>query len=158
MTASLQILQGTIGQMPDAFTLSLLGQLELTTKGLADHRSQVYAAQACLLARATTNGRDYQPAGVMVYRHDVDGGVTYIELSYVAPEMRGQRIYSALYAALRKLAIEKKCRTIYAGTHVKNQSMRAIAARMGRRETWVMFLDEIEPELVDVTLEGGEDV
>lgn len=151
MNAALRILQGTIGQMPEAYALAVAGSAELVSKGFADPRSAIYPAQKCYLAQVTENGRDWNPAGVLTYRIEEEIGMVYIDLSYVQPEYRGRRIYSLMYAGLRAHALDRKCRTIHAGTHVKNTVMRAVAARMGRPETFVLYLDDLEPVLSEVT-------
>lgn len=151
MTASLRILQGTVGQMPEACALLLDGQRELVAGGLSDMRVQIFPGMTCLLASVTTNGRDFVPSGVMAYYHDEAQSRMWIEMSYVPAEARGQGIYKTMYAALKRMAIEKRCRSIESGTHVKNTTMRAVYKRMGRQETFVYGTEQLDIELADAT-------
>ena len=128
---------------PQAIELCLRGWNELFAKGLTDGRLAFHAQMSAVVANAA-NGRDYEPAGVVLFGLEPEFKRCWITLSYVKEEYRGRGVYSAMYVGLRAEALRMGIRTIESATHIRNQAMREVAKRQGRLEEFVILVDRIE--------------
>lgn len=155
-----RILIGSLSLFPEANLLALRGQMELSSKGLADSRMDLHGQWECVLVKIcdpSTSGRDYVPAGLIAFTHDTPRALLWVQLSYVAEEYRGRGVYKLAYMALRTIAIARTCRSIEGATHIKNLAMRTVAKRMSRREEFVVLVDDVELKPENF-MEGGSDV
>lgn len=134
---------GSLALFPEACVLALQGVVELNAKGLADSRFETCLHWECVLVKMPV-GHDLVPAAVLCFTHDAPRALLWVQLSYVAEQFRGRGVYKAAYAALRQIAQHRTCRSIEGATHVKNTAMRTVAKRMGRREEFVILVDDIE--------------
>lgn len=121
-----------------ATELAVRGWLELYEKGLSDGPLNFHAGMRAVLADAP-NGRDMLPVGVMIWDLDEATKVVWVTLSYVKPEFRGAGVYKAMWGSLVDMAVAMGAARIESATHIRNQAMRAVAARQGRREDAVIL-------------------
>ena len=128
---------------PTGIALCLAGWNELFKKGLTDGRLAFHSGMSLIIANAA-NGRDYEPAGVMLFGLEPEFKRCWITLSYVKEEYRGHRYYTNMYEALRSEAMRMGMRSIESATHIRNQAMREVARRQGRLEEFVILVDRIE--------------
>lgn len=140
-----RILTGSLALLPEANALAVQGNAELLAKGLNDSRMQVSQSDQCVLLKVYVD-RDLVPAGIITFTVDSARAFVWVQLSYVVEQYRGQGIYRMMYEAVRAIAKAHRCRSIEGATHVKNTAMRSVAKKMGRREEFVMLVDDIEIE------------
>lgn len=116
-----------------AAELAVRGWLEINEKGLGGNELNMSSTLNAVIGYAP-NGRDVLPVGVITW--NVDDARVWVHQSYVVPEFRGRGVYSAMWLALvnKVIADLPAVRSIQSATHVRNQAMRAIAAKQGRRE------------------------
>lgn len=126
----------------DATPLLMQGWLELHQGGIGD--GECIGANLNALVAYAPNGRDMLPVGVMAFK--IGTSCVWLDLAYVIPDFRGRRIFTAMWSTLTSLVAEKMpstIRSIEYEAHINNKTMRAVAQRMGHRETAVMMKVDI---------------
>jgi ribosomal protein S18 acetylase RimI-like enzyme len=129
-----------------AAVLAVRGWTECVEKGWnEDGTFNMHVTYRSLVAMAP-NGRDRIPVGVITYNYDEKDGEIFVLQSYVEPEFRGRGIFTALWDELVAQAIKLKAVKIRSGVSPKNEAIRAIAKRQGRRETSIVTTFDV-PQL-----------
>ena len=134
-----------VSASPVAIELCLRGWNELFAKGLTDGRLVFHEGMSAIVANVLHgSGREHAAAGVILFGIEPQFKRCWLTLSYVREEYRGNRLYTAMYEALRGEARRLGINSIESATHVRNAAMRAVAKRQGRAEEFVILVDRIE--------------
>lgn len=126
-----------------ATLLATAGWLEVEQAGFGDGVLNIGGVQKAVLAYLRAD-RDEVPVGVITFQ--VDGARIWLCQSYVVPEYRGRGIYTAMWAKLYGHAQENlpNVRVLLSATHLRNDTMRKVARRLGREETGVILETRIQ--------------
>lgn len=150
-----RVCAGTLADMPGASLFAAQAWVRLASNGLTDGALQMSPTDECVFVMVAPNGRDFVEAGVMTFAHEATMARLWINLSFVAEEYRGKGVYRMMYGAVQELAHQRRCRTIESAVHENNQSMRQVARRLGRREKFVIVVEELEHQPIDITPDAG---
>lgn len=137
---AIQVVGCSVNAAP-ASKLAMRGWIELNDNGLGD--GELIATDQATYVAYAPNGRDMVPAGVLVFK--IGSSTVWVSMAYVLPEYRGRGVFSAMWAALHELVFEKlpTVSSIQYEAHLNNKAMRAVAQRMGHRETAVVMKVDI---------------
>lgn len=84
-------------------------------------------------------------SGFIAYRGEKDSdGTLNVMCGWVEPKLRHLGIYSQLWSKLVEIAKKEGYRRIWGSTHVNNLPMRAFYKKLGRVETHVQSIYELE--------------
>lgn len=121
-----------------ALALAMRAWADVEERGLGDGSMTVYSNLNAMVGYAQ-NGRDMLPVGVITFEHQEHAGKIWIYSGFVLPEFRGRGIYRAMWNELVLKAMDLKAAKIEGATHMRNASMRAVAKKLERTESYVVL-------------------
>lgn len=125
-----------------AAKLAVCGWLDTAERGLGDGALNMSWDHKAFVAYCA-NGRDMLPVGVLTWRFLDFIRELHIIQSYVLPDFRGRGCYAAMWDCVVQQAGELKAVAVVSGVHMRNSTMRAIAAKQGRIEAAVTLRYEL---------------
>jgi RimJ/RimL family protein N-acetyltransferase len=136
-----------------AFPLALKGNFELFTAGFSQPCQTISWDMNAVSAEV-----DGKAIGVIVWSKIAHMKEAFVNLGYVLPASRNQGIYRKMWDALVIRAQEEKLDHISGTTHVLNESMRAVARSLGRREEGVTLFFQLSHTIPSYCSDEQNDV